>query len=232
MIGNGCVAELFVVLAQAFVGGHARGLTFFAVPRGPGVRVGPNPDKLGFRCLTTPTVDFDAVEVADENRIGEIGQAEAILIDSLDYMRFGGGSVLLGLVVGALREILPWLESRSVLPGEPLVNKSHVQMVLGDVYAELRCLRHLLWQAARALDAGRRVSLDTAILKLRASRLAERATSEIAQLWGWRGIDNDYAIQKRMRDARVTTIYEGTSEIQLLNVFGELRRTLRGDQEL
>jgi alkylation response protein AidB-like acyl-CoA dehydrogenase len=232
MIGNGTVASLYLVLANAIIDDHNRGLTFFAVPRGDRVRVGPNPDKLGFRCLATPTVDFDAVEVDDACRIGEVGGADAILVDSLDYMRFGGGCILLGLVVGALRDALPWLEQREVHGGQRLIELSHVQLQLGEIYAELRCLRALLWDAAEAIDLGRKASIETSILKLRASRLAERATSQIAQLFGWRGIDNDYAIQKRMRDARVTTIYEGTSEIQLLTIFGELRRAHRADGDL
>lgn len=232
MIGNGAVASLYLVLANAIVEDHNRGLTFFAVPRTERVRVGPNPDKLGFRCLTTPTIDFDAVEIDDSCRIGEVGGAEAMLIDSLDYMRFGGGCILLGLVVGALRDALPWIEQREVHGGRRLVELSHVQLELGEIYAELRCLRAMLWDAAAAIDAGRSVSLETSILKLRASRLAERATSQVVQLFGWRGIDNDYAIQKRMRDARVTTIYEGTSEVQLLTIFGELRRAHRADGDL
>jgi alkylation response protein AidB-like acyl-CoA dehydrogenase len=223
MIGNGAVSSLYLVLANAIDGGQSRGLTFFAVPRTDGVTVGPNPDKLGFRALTTPTIDFAGVEVGDDCVIGEVGAAESLLIDSLDYMRFGGGAILLGLVVGALRDAMPWLEERQVLGG-PLIDKSHVQLQLGDIYGELRALRQLLWKAAEMIDAGQRCSFETAVLKLRASRLAERATSQIAQMFGWRGIDGDYAIQKRMRDARVTTIYEGTSEIQQLNIFGELRR--------
>jgi len=232
MIGNGTVARLYVVLASAIVDGHDRGPTFFIVPRGPGVRVGENPEKIGFRALPTPPVDFEAVEVPDEQRIGAIGGAEAVLVDSLDFMRFGGGCVLLGLVTGALREVMPWLESRVVGDGETLVEKSHVQLLLGDLFGELRALRALLWQTAEQLDAGRRCSIETAIVKLRASRLAERATSEIAQLLGWRGIDAAYGAEKRMRDARVTTVYEGTTEVQRLNLFAELRRALRAGGDL
>ena len=232
MIGNGCVSQLFVVLANAYVEGENRGPTFFAVPKGPGVHVGENPDKLGFRCLTTPTIDFDGVEVPDENRVGDIGGAETILIDALDYMRFGGGAVILGLITGALRDALSWVEQRRVFGGAPLSSKSHVQIQLGDIYGELLCLRALILDVADRLDRRMRCSTETAVLKLRASRLAERATSEVAQMFGWRGIHNDYTIQKRMRDARVTTLYEGTSEVQQLNLFGELRRAFHSTGSL
>ncbi len=218
MVGNGCDADLFVVLADAV--GH--GLTFFAVPRGPRVQVGPNTDKLGFRCVTTPTVSFEEVEVPDDDRIGEIGGAEKILLRTLDYIRFGGSAVILGIVVGALREALPWLSDRRVGLGEPLITKSHVQLELAEIYTGIRSVRHLMWRAADLLDQGARCSLETSMAKLSASRLAVAATNTLLQMYGWRGIDNQYGIHKRLRDARVTTIYEGTSELQLLNIFREL----------
>lgn len=232
MVGNGTVADLFLVLANAVVDGQKRGLTFFAVPRGDGVRVGDNTDKLGFRCVTTPTVDFDGAVVADDCVIGEVGGGERVLLDTLDYIRFGGSSVILGVVVGALREVVPWLEQRRVYGGEPLINQSHVQLLLGELYSEVRAVRMLSWRAADLLDAGAPCSLETSIAKLRASELAVRATNEIAQLYGWRGIDNDYAIHKRLRDARVTTIYEGTSEVQRLTIFRALRASLASDGNL
>jgi alkylation response protein AidB-like acyl-CoA dehydrogenase len=127
---------------------------------------------------------------------------------------------------------MPWLEGRVVGDGETLAQKSHVQLLLGDVFGELRALRALLWQTATLLDAGRRCSVETAIVKLRASRLAERATHQIVQLMGWRGLDGAYPAEKRLRDARVTTIYEGTSEVQELNLFSALRRALREGGDL
>lgn len=232
MVGNGTEAELFLVLASAVEAGEPRGLTFFAVPRDAGVKVGPNTDKLGFRCVTTPTIELDGVEVSDEHRIGPVGGAEAILLPTLDYIRFGGGSVILGIVVGALRELQPWLERRRVYPGEPLAAKDSVQMLLAGIFCELRQIRLMLWRAADLLDAGKPFGLEAAMTKLAASRLAVRATSDILQLHGWRGIDAEYGIHKRYRDARVTTIYEGTSEVQLLNLYRELRHNLEQGGDL
>ncbi len=229
MVGNGCDAELFVVLADAVDSGGSRGLSFFVVPRGAGVDVGPNTDKIGFRCVTTPTVRFDGAEIPDDHRIGELGGAEALLQRSLDYIRFGGTAVILGIVVGALRAIAPWLEERRVFPDEPLIEKSHAQLELGDLYTGVRTVRLLAWQAAERLDAGQPCALETAMAKLAASRLAISATDRIAQLYGWRGADGDYPLAKRVRDARVTTIFEGTSEIQLINIAAAARRSLAGD---
>ncbi len=138
MVGNGCRSELFLVLADTFVDGRRSGLSFFAVPRGEGVTVSPNTDKIGFRCLTTPSISFREVGVPDDHRIGEVGGAEEILLQTLDYIRFGGTPVILGITVGALRDIVPFLETRKVFPDEPLIQKSHIQLQLGDLYSEVR----------------------------------------------------------------------------------------------
>ena len=229
MVGNGTEADLHLVLADAVVDGRRRGLTFFAVPRGPGVEVGPNTDKLGFRCVTTPTVEFRDAVVADSHRIGAIGEAELTLLSTLSMIRFGGTVVILGIAVGALRDALPWVESRTVYPGEPLAVKSNVQMDLADIYAEIQSVRMLLWRCADMLDAGQPCSIETSMAKLRASELAVSATNTVVQLMGWRGIDSESPIQKRLRDARATTIYEGTSQVQLLNIFREVRRDAQLD---
>lgn len=227
MVGNGTEAELFVVLAEAETGGRRRGPTFFAVPRGEGVRVGPNTDKLGFRCVPTPTVVFEEVALDDEHLLGEVGQAEQLLLETLDFIRFGGSAVILGIVVGGLRDLVPWLEERRVAPDDPLVSKGDVQMLLGDLYAEVQAVRHLMWRAADLLDAGRPCSNETAAAKLLASELAVRATNAFAQLYGWRGIDGEWPAAKRLRDARATTIYEGTSQVQRLHLARALRRSIR-----
>lgn len=230
MVGNGTVSELFLVLAEAEdARGRRRGLTFFAVTRGPGVEVGENIDKVGFRCLTTPTIRFRDVVVAEEDVIGGVGEAEAVLLDTLDYMRLGGAPVILGLTVGGLRDVLPWLEERRVAPDDALITKGEVQQLLGGIMAEVQAVRGLMWRAAELVDRGQPCSLETASTKLLASELAVRATHEFVQLMGWRGLDARWPAVKRWRDARATTIYEGTSEVQRLNLGRALRRSLHGE---
>jgi alkylation response protein AidB-like acyl-CoA dehydrogenase len=226
MVGNGVEAELYLVLADVEENGRRRGPTFFAVPRTDGVNVGENTDKLGFRCVTTPTVRFENVALTDEHVIGDLGQAELILLWTLDFIRFGGASVILGIVVGGLRHIVPWLEQRRVAGGVPLITKSDVQMTLGRIHAEVQVVRMLMWRAAELIDQGKSCALETAVAKYKGSELAVDATGSFVQMLGWRGIDNDYPAHKRLRDARVTTLYEGTSQIQLLNIFRELRRSV------
>jgi alkylation response protein AidB-like acyl-CoA dehydrogenase len=221
MVGNGGVASLFLVLARTVVDGQARGLTFFAVPRGRGVIVGENTDKLGFRAVETPPVRFDGVEVDDGHRIGAPGSGTAIMMDTLDAIRVGGAAVILGIVAGALSDALPWVASRQVYGGT-LMSKSHVQLTLGGLYSRLELVRGMVRTAAQKRQAGQPYGHEAAIAKLEAAKLAVEATSEVSQMFGWRGIDGSYPISKRLRDARQTTIFEGTSEVQKLNLFHTL----------
>lgn len=232
MTGVGTESSVFFVFADTEMRGKRCGLSIFAVPRGEGVSVSPNIDKLGFRCVTTPTITFSDVQVPHEYLIGGVGQAEIILLRTLDFMRFGGVSVILGLVVGGLRDILPWLEHRRTAQGELLVNKSHIQLGLGRIYSELQTIRLLLWRAAALIDAGLPCGAETSIAKYKASTLALEATQEFVQLQGWRGLDAEYPAQKRLRDARATAIFEGTNEIMLLHAFRDFRRQARAGGDL
>jgi len=226
MVGNGGVASLYVVAARAEVGGQSRGLTFFAVPRTDAVDVSPNTDKLGFRAVETPTVTFRDVEVSDDHRIGALGAGAALMLEALAAIRVGGGAVILGLVVGALRDALPWIDAREVYGG-PLAQKSHVQLQLGDLYGRLLAARQMVLRAAELRRDGQPYGLEAAVGKLQASALALDATAAVSQLFGWRGIDNAWPIQKRFRDARQTPIFEGTTELQQLNLFRTLHTRFR-----
>ena len=231
MVGQGSVASLYLVLARTEVDGVSRGPSFFAVPRTEAVQVGPNTDKLGFRCVETPEVRFLDAEVGDEYRIGAMGSGAELMLDTLAAIRVGGASVILGIVIGALQEVVPWLEGREVYGG-PLIQKSHVQLELGGFFARALSIRTTIRKAALARQQGLPYGTDAAVAKLQAATLAVEATSRIAQLYGWRGIDGDYPIQKRFRDARQTPIFEGTSEVQKLNLFREMRRRLAEDGKL
>jgi alkylation response protein AidB-like acyl-CoA dehydrogenase len=232
MTGNGCVADLFLVLANAYVDGQPRGPTFFAVPKTDAVHVGPNNDKLGFRCVSTPAIEFDGAEVSDDHRVGELGFGPEILLDVMSHMRISGAAVMVGIVVGALRAVMPWLEERKVAAGDALANLSHVQIMLGGYMAEVLAVRRMIWRAADIFDAGESPTVEASVAKLKASELAIRATGDLVQLYGWRGIDNEYDIQKRYRDARVTSIFEGTNEVLKINLFRDFQRELRQGGDL
>lgn len=219
MVGNGTAAGLFLVLAQAFDDGDALGPTLLSVPVSEGVEVGENTQKLGFRCLPTPDVHFHNVFVPSSEVLGTPGGGLPLLLDSLDYMRLGGGIVTVGLSRGALGDVLPWLREREVYGGRRLVDESYVQVTLGRLLARLRAVETLLYTVADALDAGRSATQDAAALKLLGADLAINTTDTTVQLMGWRGIDARWPAEKRQRDARQAAIYEGTSEVQAMNLF-------------
>jgi alkylation response protein AidB-like acyl-CoA dehydrogenase len=134
--------------------------------------------------------------------------------------------------LGALRNVLPFVSERRVYPDELLIEKSHVQLLLGRIYSELQGARALLERAVTLAEAGSPFAAEAAMAKYVGTDLAMRATSEIVQLYGWRGIDADYGAEKRFRDARITTIFEGSSELQLLLAFRDLRRRIGEDGDL
>lgn len=222
MVGNGTVADLFIVMADAIVDGERRGPTLFAVPRGTGVTVGPNSNKLGFRALPTPSATFEDIELDNDAVIGQVGGANAAMVPALELMRVDTGAVILGIAVGALGDAVPWLTQRRVDGNEPLIAKSHVQLQLGELYAQLAAARMVLWRAATLLDEGRPSAVESCVAKLLCAQVAVRATAEISQMFGWRGIDAGFPIQKRFRDAQETSIFEGTSDIQRLTLYRDL----------
>ncbi|MSQ04280.1 MAG: acyl-CoA dehydrogenase [Myxococcales bacterium] len=228
MVGNGTAAGLYLVLAQAFDDEEPLGPTLLVVPRGEGVDVGENTKKLGFRCLPTPEIHFRSVFVPADAVLSVPGGGLPLLLDSLDYMRLGGGIVTVGMTRGALGDLLAWLREREVYGGRRLVDESHVQVTVGRLLGRLRAVEHLLGAVADALDAGRAATDDAAALKLLGADLALDTTDAAVQLMGWRGIDARWPAEKRSRDARQAAIYEGTSEVQAMNLFRAWSRELQG----
>ncbi|MET8826315.1 acyl-CoA dehydrogenase family protein [Streptomyces sp. NPDC004610] len=225
MTGNGTVAEVFMVLVDTVVNSRRRGLSLFAVPRdAPGVTVGENITKAAFRCLPTPPVAFRDVPLEPVSLIGGVGDGEHLLGRLLATIRLGGAACGTGLVTALLRDAVKWVGERRVYPDERMDTLSHVQLTLGRLHVELSAARALLRDAARLADRGLPFARESAMAKYYATDLAVRASNEILQLYGWRGIAADHGVEKRWRDARALTIYEGSSEVQLLTVFRELRR--------
>ena len=232
MVGNAPHASLFIVFAQTIIGGDKTGYSLFAVPRGDGVRVDPDEVKIGFRCLPTPTVHFEQVRVPNESLIGEPGVALTLLPRVFAQNRFVSAAAILGITVGALEEVLPWAEKRQITPRERLIEKSHVRVALGDLYTEVWAVRCMIAQIAEALADGRDCSTLSTMAKLRASQLAVRATNETIQMFGWRGLTAMSGIEKRLRDARMTTVYAGTTEVHQLNIFNTMVQDFLSDKRL
>lgn len=232
MSGNGTVADVFLVLADTVVDSRRRGLSFFAVPRKAGVIVSGDIEKAAFRCLPTPSVTFQDVALEPINLIGQVGDGEVLLNELLATIRIGGAACGTGLVTALLRDALKWVGERRVYPDERMDTLSHVQLTLGRLYVELCGARKILRDAASLADQGLPFGKESSMAKYAATELAVRGSNEILQLYGWRGIAADYGVEKRWRDARALTIFEGSSEIQLLNVFREMRRMVKMEDGL
>jgi len=230
MAGNGTVSSVFLYLADAWDNGQRLGLSIFVVPKDAGVVVGENTRKLGFCCLPTPDVTFQDIYISDAHLLGVAGGALQILLDSLDFMRFGGAIVIIGLASGAINSILPWLDQRKIYGGGRLSDQSHIQIELGRLLAELTAVECLLEAVVKGLEAGESMSQEAASLKILASELAMNATSKVVQFYGWRGIDARYPAEKRFRDARQTSIYEGTNEVLAMNLFRHVLQGYRDQQ--
>lgn len=233
MSGNGTVADVFLVLANTVVDSRKRGLSFFAVPReSPGVAVSDDIEKAAFRCLPTPSVTFQDVALEPISLIGGPGDGAALLNDLLATIRIGGAACGTGIVTAMLRDVLTWAGERRVYPDDRMDTLSHVQLTLARLYVELCGARKLLGDATGLADQGLPFGKESSMAKYAATELAVRASNEILQLYGWRGIAADYGVEKRWRDARALTIFEGSSEIQLLNVFRDMRRMATSEEGL
>ena len=217
-ITNGAEAEIFVVFANANPGAGYKGITAFVVERGfPGFAVGKKEDKLGIRASSTTELILDGVEVPNDNVLGPVGQGYKIAIDTLNGGRVGIGAQMIGVADGALHAALEYTKERRQF-GKSIGEFQGVQFQLAQARAELEGARLLVYNAARLKDAGRDIALEGAMAKLISSQVAERVTSLALELHGGYGYTKDYPVEKFYRDAKIGTIYEGTSNMQLQTI--------------
>jgi alkylation response protein AidB-like acyl-CoA dehydrogenase len=225
-ITNGAEAEIYVVFANANPSAGYKGITAFVVERGfPGFAVGKKEDKLGIRASSTTELILDGVVVPNENLLGPLGQGYKIAIDTLNGGRVGIGAQMIGVAHGALRAALDFVKERRQF-GKPIAEFQAVQFQLAQVRAELEGARLLVYNAARLKDSGRDIAMEGAMAKLISSQVAERVTSLALELHGGYGYTKDYPAEKFYRDAKIGTIYEGTSNMQLQTIAKAL--TTRG----
>jgi alkylation response protein AidB-like acyl-CoA dehydrogenase len=223
-ITNGAEAEIYVIFANANPAAGYKGITAFIVERGfPGFSVGKKEDKLGIRASSTTELILDGVEVPNENVLGPVGQGYKIAIDTLNGGRVGIGAQMIGVAQGALRAALDYVGERRQF-GKTIADFQAVQFQLAQVRAELEGARLLVYNAARLKDAGRDIAMEGAMAKLISSQVAERVTSLALELHGGYGYTKDYPVEKFYRDAKIGTIYEGTSNMQLQTIAKGLLR--------
>jgi len=215
-ITNGREADIAVVLVRTGEDKH-KGLSMMIVEKGmPGFSVGKVEDKLGIRGSSTVELVFEDVKASKDNLLGKEGDGFKIGMHTLDGGRIGIASQALGIARGAMEEAIAFGKSREQF-GRPIVDFQAIQWMLADMATEIDASRLLVWRAATLKDKGdARFSKEAAMAKLFAAETAMKATTKSIQIHGGYGYTTDYPVERYFRDAKITEIYEGTSEIQRL----------------
>src|SRR5512140_1993973 len=217
-ITNGAEAGIFVVFANANPSAGYKGITAFIVERDtPGFKVGKKEDKLGIRASSTTELLFDACVVPAANVLGEVGQGYKIAIETLNEGRIGIGAQMLGIARGALETTTAYVKERKQFSTR-LADFQGIQFQLAQAATELEAARLLVYNAARLKDGAQPFTREAAMAKLFASQVCERITSLCVELHGGYGYTKDYPVEKFYRDAKIGTIYEGTSNMQLQTI--------------
>ena len=217
-ITNGAEAEFFIIFANADPSKGYKGITAFIVERGfSGFSVGRKEDKLGIRASSTTELILDNVPVPAANVLGPVGQGYKIAIETLNEGRIGIGAQMIGNAQGALDATVAYLKERKQF-GKTLGEFQGVQFQLAQAATELEAARLMVYNATRLKEAGHDIAVTGAMAKLYASQVCERVTSLAVELHGGYGYTKDYPVEKFYRDAKIGTIYEGTSNMQLQTI--------------
>ncbi|MCM4152079.1 acyl-CoA dehydrogenase [Arenibacter sp. N53] len=213
-ITNGNSAEIYLVIAQTDISKGHKGINALIVEKGtPGFEIGPKENKLGIRGSDTHSLIFNDVKVTKKNRIGEDGFGFRFAMKTLAGGRIGIAAQALGIAAGAYELALKYSKERKAF-GTEISNHQAIAFKLADMHVQIEAARHLVYKAAWDKDQGNNYDLSSAMAKLYASQVAMDTTIEAVQIHGGNGFVKDYHVERMMRDAKITQIYEGTSEIQ------------------
>jgi butyryl-CoA dehydrogenase len=212
-VTSGAHADVILLLAQTELGARHRGITAFLVRKGEGVVVAKQEHKLGIRGSDTTQLVFEGCRVPDADRLGEIGKGFGVAMSTLDGGRIGIAAQALGIARACLEDATAYATQREAF-GKPIAEFQAIQWKLADMATELDAARLLTLRAAAMKDAHERYTAEAAMAKLFASDVAVRASRECVQIFGGYGYVQDFPAERHYRDAKITEIYEGTSEIQ------------------
>ena len=213
-ITNGGRAQVYLVIAQTDKNKGYKGIDVFIVERDtPGFEISPKENKLGIRGSDTHTLQFNDVKIPKENRIGEAGFGFKFAMKTLSGGRIGIAAQALGIAVGAYELSLKYSKERKAF-GKEISNHQAIAFKLADMATDIEAARLLVYKSALDKDQGRSYDTSSAMAKLYASKVAMQHTVEAVQIHGGNGFVKDYHVERMMRDAKITQIYEGTSEIQ------------------
>jgi butyryl-CoA dehydrogenase len=215
-ITNGGAADAAIVYVNTHPEKGEKGITALIVEKGtPGFAVGKEEKKLGIHATACTELSFADCEVPAENRIGQEGEGYKIALSTLDGGRIGIAAQATGIAQGAFEAALSYAEQRQAF-GHPIADFQAIQFMLADMAMEIDAARLLARRAAWKQDSGGRFTMEASIAKLFASEMATRVTHKALQIHGGYGYSSEYPVERAYRDARITEIYEGTSEIQRL----------------
>mgnify|MGYP000692051773 CR=1 FL=1 len=223
-ITNGPLADYYMVVALTNPELKTKGLTAFIVEREwEGVSIGKIEDKCGIRCAQVSEVIFDNVRVPKENMLGEEGKGFAVAMKDLDGGRIGVAAQGLGIAKGAYDIAFNYLKEREQF-GKPLYKNQYLAFKMAELETEIEMAQYMLYKAATDKQEGRSYSVPAAKAKMVCTDAAMHVATEAVQMLGGNGYMKEYHVERMMRDAKITQIYEGTNEIQKLIVSGAIFR--------
>lgn len=223
-ITNGNSAGIYIVIAQTDASKKHKGINALIVEKGmPGFVVGKKEDKMGIRGSDTHSLMFTDVKVPKANRIGEDGFGFSFAMTTLNGGRIGIAAQALGIASGAYELALKYSKERKAF-GKPISQHQAIQFKLAEMATKIEAARFLVWQAAWLKDQKKDFVKAAAMAKLYASQIAQEVTTEAVQIHGGYGYVKEFHVERLMRDAKITQIYEGTTEIQKMVISRELLR--------
>ena len=214
-ITNGENAEIYTIIAKTNPAKGARGLSAFIVEKGTqGFSFGKHEDKMGIRASSTTELVFQDCKVPAANVLAREGMGAVVFITTLNNSRPGVGAQALGIAAGALEDAVKYSRER-IQFGAPISSFQAIQHMLADMATQIEAARALMYATARTIDSGeKRFAKESAMSKLFCSDVAMKVTIDAIQIMGGYGYMREYPMEKRMRDAKITQIYEGTNQIQ------------------
>ena len=223
-ITNGGVAETFIIFAMTDKSMGTKGISAFIVEKSfPGFSIGKLENKMGIRASSTTELIMEDCIVPKENLIGKEGKGFAIAMKTLDGGRIGIAAQALGIAEGAFDEAVAYVKERKQFK-RPLSAQQGLQWYIAEMDVKIQAAKHLVYKAACKKQAGEPYSIDAARAKLFAAEVAMEVTTKAVQLFGGYGYTKEYPVERMMRDAKITEIYEGTSEVQKMVIAGSILR--------
>lgn len=219
-ITNGGVADTFLIFAMTDKSKGTKGISCFIIEKGyPGFSIGKVENKLGIRASSTTELIFENCIVPKENLIGQEGKGFGIAMKTLDGGRIGIAAQALGLAEGAFEEAVKYMKERKQF-GKSLSAFQGLQWMIADMDVKIEAARYLVYKAAFNKDNGLPYSVEAARAKLYAAEVAMEVTTNVVQIFGGYGYTKEYPVERMMRDAKITEIYEGTSQVQKMVIAG------------